>query len=339
MINEKITIEDVATRAGVSVATVSRVMNGIQKVREETRQRVLDAMEALSYSPNASARNLRRQESNTILVMTPNLTNPFYTHILSGISDNANEMGYSSLIVPYESGENDLYQKLQELLDSKKADGAILLASTLDDRWLKKYESEYSLVQCAEYSTVPNTVPHVSIDNYQAMYDMTKYVQSMGHKHIALVINDNRYVSTHLRVKGFCDAMQEGNNGLNIDEYIYRGRDYGFDTGVDAARKLNSLDKRPTAILCASDILALGVIRGASEIGMSVPDDLSVTGFDDVDYTKMFHPYLTTLKQPCYELGRKSMELLYNSLNSGTVEREVYLPYEIKKRESVKPLM
>lgn len=335
MANENAKIGDVAAKAGVSVATVSRVMNGIQKVREETRQRVIDAMEELSYSPNASARNLRRKESSTVLVMTPNLTNPFYTHILSGISDCANELNYSSLIVPYESDET-AYKKLQELLDSKKADGAILLASAFDDKWLKKYESEYYLVQCAEYSMIPCNVPHVSIDNYKAMYDMTRYVQSMGHKRIALVINNNNYVSTHLRIKGFCDAMNENNSECNAEEYIYRGRDYGFDTGVKALNQLMSLENKPTAILCASDIMALGVMRGAAEKGISVPDDLSVTGFDDVDYTKMFHPYLTTLKQPCYDLGKKSMEILYDLMMSEEVEREVYLPYEIKKRESVR---
>lgn len=337
MNNDNVTIEDVAARAGVSVATVSRVMNGIQIVREETRQRVLDAMHELSYAPNASARNLRRQESNTILVMTPNLTNPFYTHILSGISDYANELNYSSLIVPYESDEM-AYKKLQELLDSKKADGAILLASAFDERWLKKYESEYYLVQCAEYSMIPCKVPHVSIDNYQAMYDITRYVQSLGHRRIGFVINDNNYVSTHLRIKGFRDAMKDIFTNEDLDRYIYHGADYSFDTGVDAVTKLMQIEDKPTAVLCSSDIMALGVIRGAAAMGLSVPEDLSVTGFDDVDYTKMFHPYLTTLKQPCYELGRKSMETLYSLLTSETVEREVYLPYEIKKRESTRAI-
>ena len=97
-------------------------------------------------------------------------------------------------------------------------------------------------------------------------------------------------------------------------------------------------EDKPTAVLCSSDIMALGVMRGAAAMGLSVPEDLSVTGFDDVDYTKMFHPYLTTLKQPCYELGKKSMEMLYRLLTSETVEREVYLPYEIKKRESVRQI-
>ena len=328
-------IEDVANKAGVSVATVSRVMNNFTNVRESTRQRVLEIMKEMEYSPNVAARNLRKRESNNILVLTPNFTNPFYSHILSGISEYARQIDYSVLIVPYES-EKKVDTMIKNLFASQKADGVILLSFNYDDDWLMDFEKDYFLVQCAEFTEKTKNIPHISIDNYKAMYDMTRHMQKIGHKRIALVVNDNKFVSTDLRRKGFIDAVKEAGYDYDYEKYIYLGKDYGFETGIEAARELLSMEEPPTAILCFSDILALGVINGANELEKKVPEDVSVTGFDDVDYTKMLHPYLTTVKQPCYELGKKSVELLVEYINTKKCEHEIYLPYEIKVRESTK---
>lgn len=333
----KAKIEDVARNAGVSVATVSRVMNGLPNVREATKIKVLEAMKELSYAPNASARSLRRQESRAVLVTIPNFTNPFYSHILAGIGDCARELDYSALIVPVES-ENRIDKLIKEFLDSQKADGAILLGSKVNDDWIKKYEEKYCIVQCPEFSDGTLNIPHISIDNYKAMYEMTKYIQSIGHKRIALVINDNQFVSTNMRYKGFMDAVKEAGYAYDAEQYVYRGQDYGFDTGINAARKLLALKERPTAILCISDILALGVMHGADEMGLKVPKDLSVTGFDDVDFIEMFHPSLTTVRQPCYDLGWESMKVFYSCLYKEEYETETCLPYEIKIRESTRQI-
>ena len=329
----KAKIEDVARNAGVSVATVSRVMNGLPNVREATKKKVLEAMKELSYAPNASARSLRTQESRAVLVTIPDFTNPFYSHILAGIGDCARELDYSALIVPVES-ENRIDKLIKEFLDSKKADGAILLGSKVNDDWIKKYEGKYCIVQCPEFSDGTKSIPHISIDNYKAMYEMTKYIQSIGHKRIALVINDNQFVSTNMRYKGFTDAVNEAGYIYDVEKYIYRGTDYSFETGIVAARQLLSMKERPTAILCISDIMALGVMRAADEMGLKIPKDLSVTGFDDIDFIGMLHPALTTVKQPCYEFGWESMKLFYSCLYDEKHETEACLPYKIKIRES-----
>lgn len=330
----KAKIADVAKKARVSVATVSRVINGIENVKEETKKRVLKAMSELSYSPNALARNLRKNASNAVLVLTPNFTNPYYSHILAGISHCATEKGYSALIVPFNTSE-EAERLMKNLLDSNKADGVIMLGLHVGDIWIKKYEKQYRMVQCTEYIEGESSIPYISIDNYCAMYSMTKYVQSKGHKRIALVINDNKFKSTKFRLNGFKDAMKESKYKYDLEKYIYYGKDYSFETGVDAASKLCSIPDAPTAILCISDILALGVISGANEMGIDVPQDLSVTGFDDVDYTKMFHPFLTTVKQPCYELGVASMELFYKQIIREEFNIDNIVPYELKIRESV----
>lgn len=329
----KAKIEDVARNAGVSVATVSRIMNGLPNVREATKKKVLEAMKELSYAPNASARSLRTQESRAVLVTIPDFTNPFYSHILAGIGDCARELDYSALIVPVES-ETRIDKLIKEFLDSKKADGAILLGSKVSDDWIKKYEEKYCIVQCPEFSDGTKNIPHISIDNYKAMYEMTKYIQSIGHKRIALVINDNQFVSTNMRYKGFTDAVNEAGYIYDVEKYIYRGTDYSFETGIVAARQLLSMKERPTAILCISDIMALGVMRAADEMGLKIPKDLSVTGFDDIDFVGMLHPALTTVKQPCYEFGWESMKLFYSCLYDEKHETEACLPYKIKIRES-----
>ncbi|MCI5568275.1 MAG: LacI family transcriptional regulator [Lachnospiraceae bacterium] len=329
----KAKIADVAKKAGVSVATVSRVINGMENVKEGTKKRVLKAMSELSYSPNALARNLRKNASNAVLVLTPNFTNPYYSHILAGISNCATEKGYSALIVPFNTSE-EAERLMKNLLDSNKADGVIILGLHVEDVWIKKYKKQYRMVQCTEYIEDENSIPYIAIDNYCAMYSMTKYIQSMGHKRIALVINDNKFESTKLRLKGFKDAIKESEYKYDFEKYIYYGKDYSFETGVDAATKLLSIPKTPTAILCISDILALGVISGANEMNIEVPRELSVTGFDDVDYTKMFHPFLTTVKQPCYELGVASMELIYKQITGEKFKTDNIIPYELKIRES-----
>ena len=330
-------IEDVANKAGVSVATVSRVLNEFPNVRESTRQRVIETMREMSYFPNVAARNLRKRASNSILVLTPNFTNPFYSHILAGISEYAAQIDYSVCIIPYEN-EKNVDKIMKNLFDSQRADGAILLSFNYDDDWIADYEKDYALVQCAEFTKKTKCIPHISIDNYKAMYDITRQVQMLGHKRIALVVNDNKFVSTELRCKGFSDAIKTAGYNYDFEKYIFYGKDYGFETGIEAAGKLLSMEEPPTAILCFSDIIALGVINGANELGKRVPEDVSVTGFDDVDYTKMLHPYLTTVKQPCYELGKKSVELLINKINMEECEQEIHLPYEIKIRESTRKI-
>ena len=327
-------IEDVARAAGVSVATVSRVLNEQGGVLPQTQERVRKAVEALHYEPNLSARNLRRNESRIILILAPNFSNPYYSNVLSGICDVSRNLGYSTLIYnTYDSNALD-EPLVTSLFQKNRADGMITLAVNKDDRWLAKYAGKYPLVQCSEY-VEDAALPHISVDNRLAASESVAQLIAQGHTRIGIVTSANRYLSSENRLRGYLDALDAA--GIAKDDALiaYASADYSFASGKQAARDLLSLPEPPSAIFCVSDILALGVIAAAGKMGLQVPWDLSVTGFDDVDYTTMFHPYLTTVAVPCYELGRSSMLLLYDHiLQKPSAQQEVYLPHQIVLRET-----
>ena len=328
------TIQDVAREAQVSVATVSRVLNNVSVVRKETADRVRETIKRLSYSPNLAARNLRRNESRVIMMLAPNFTNPYYSQILSGICDTSRKLGYIMLVYNIYDTLTLKEQDLIELIDINKVDGTILLACNYDDNWLNKYKNEYPIVQCSEYA-LDSELAHISVNNYEAAYESVSYLINLGHQHIAFLGSENKFVSTLERFNGYKRALADA--GLPYKEaYAERGSvDYSFQSGRDAALRLLSLHERPTAVFCVSDVLALGVIAQAREMGIDVPGQLSVTGFDDVDYTTMFHPYLTTISTPCYDLGTKAMILLQQCMQKQPdIEKRVILPHKFTVRES-----
>ena len=327
-------IEDVARAAGVSVATVSRVLNEQGGVLPQTQERVRKAVEALHYEPNLSARNLRRNESRIILILAPIFSNPYYSNVLSGICDVSRNLGYSTLIYnTYDSNALD-EPLVTSLFQKNRADGMITLAVNKDDRWLAKYAGKYPLVQCSEY-VEDAALPHISVDNRLAASESVAQLIAQGHTRIGIVTSANRYLSSENRLRGYLDALDAA--GIAKDDALiaYASADYSFASGKQAARDLLSLPEPPSAIFCVSDILALGVIAAAGKMGLQVPWDLSVTGFDDVDYTTMFHPYLTTVAVPCYELGRSSMLLLYDHIQQKPgAQQAVYLPHQLVQRET-----
>ena len=328
------TIEDVAREAQVSVATVSRVINDSGLVKAETAQRVRGVIKQLSYTPNLAARNLRRNESRVVMMLAPNFTNPYYSQILSGICDMSRQLGYITLVYNTYDTITPKEQALIELIETNKVDGTILLAINHDDSWLNKYKDDYSIVQCSEF-VQDSTLPHISADSYAAAYEATQYLIGLGHSSIGFVGSENRFQSTIQRYRGYVDALQ--NAGLPLREaWVDKASvDYSFQSGYAAAQRVLSAKTRPSAMFCVSDVVALGVISQAQEMGLAVPGDLSVIGFDDVDYTTMFHPHLTTVSIPCYEVGQRAMLMLQQCMQKkDDIETSVYVPYKFIVRES-----
>jgi LacI family transcriptional regulator, repressor for deo operon, udp, cdd, tsx, nupC, and nupG len=331
------TMADVAREAGVSVATVSRLLNDQEIVSPDTALRVYAAIEKLSYEPNLLARNLRKNESRVILILAPNVTNPYYAHILTGIGDAFTKLGYSTLIF---TTSDDLAREREalDMLRKHRADGAILMASNVGCSWLLDYSSEFPIVQCSEYDPDVD-IPHVSIDNYQATVETMEYLLGLGHKQIAIISSENEYISTSLRLKGYKDTLEKHGITPNNDYIIYASRDYSFSSGKAKARELLKVNPRPTAIFCISDTLALGAITAAKEIGIQVPDDITVIGFDDVEHTTMFHPYITTVAQPCYDLGKNAAQMLYAKMTHGKdIPHQMILDHKLIIRESSAPV-
>jgi DNA-binding LacI/PurR family transcriptional regulator len=309
-----VTIADVALEAGVSVATVSRVINHNGSVSQETTHRVKEAIERLAYEPNILARNFRKSESRVILILAPNITNPYYSQILTGIGFSARRLGYSFMICTT-GGESDQERDFLDMLAKRRADGAIMLATGISREDIEHYASKYPIVQCSEY--YPDTsVAHVAIDNYRSSYQVVEYLLSLGHERIATISSVNNYPSTHQRLAGYRDALLKA--GIKPDDALvrYGSFDYSFSSGLAAAQSLLQQKQRPTAIFCISDMLALGAINGAQNMGLEVPRDVSVVGFDDVAHATMFRPHITTMAQPCYEIGQRATELLYRLMRS-----------------------
>lgn len=328
-----VTIEQVAAAAGVSVATVSRVLNSSPAVRPQTAARVREAIARLNYTPNQAARNLRRNETRVLLALAPNFSNPYYSNVLTGIGDLAHERGYSVLICNT-AGKAENERAMLEMLEMHRADGAIFLGPQKHYAWLADYAGRFPVVQCSEY--VPQIpVPSVSVDNYAAAKDAVQYLLSLGHRKIATLSADNANISTEMRMNGYLDAMREAGAPVR-EEWITRSDPvYSFPSGRACAEKLLSLPDRPTAIFCISDVLAFSVIFAAQDMGLTVPQDLTVMGFDDIEYTTMRRPLLSTVSQPTYELGRKSTSMLLDAIQGNPSEEiRVFLPYKLQIRES-----
>lgn len=327
------TIKDVAQEAGVSVATVSRYLNQKGLVRPETAHRVEAAATKLSYHPNLLARNLRCNESRVILIISPNVTNPYYALIITGIGDTFTALGYSAVL--FNTNEDPQREaEALKMLSRRRADGAILLANCSGNENLNDYIHDFPIVQCSEYDpALP--IPHVSIDNYRASAEVMQHLISLGHSRIAMISSENNYISTQFRTAAYNDGLKANRLTVPAEFHVKGSRDYSFKSGKSRAKELLSLTPRPTAIFCISDTLAMGAITAAQEMGLRVPEDLSVVGFDDVEHTTMLHPFITTITQPCYDLGTATANLLYQKLSRAeTVPQEVILEHQLMIRES-----
>lgn len=325
------TIQDVAKKAGVSVATVSRVLNSSPSVSQEAKEKVMNAIKELNYHPNLLGRNLRRMETKMILALLPNISNPFYARIVKGIEDVGHKNGYNVMLC---NTDSDIKREriYLELLKNRLSDGVIFMAPEMDKDELTLIGQNYPVVQCCEYKEGAS-VSHVSIDNFAAAYKAVKHLTGLGHQRIAMISSDNKFLSTKQREAGYKKALED--EGIKIDEALIKYGDYGFKSGLRAAKQLLLPDLRPTAIFAISDLMAVGVIRAVKEAGLKVPEDVAVVGFDDISFASMYDPMLTTISQPKYDLGCVAMELLLKHINEKLSEpQNIILEHELIIRES-----
>lgn len=325
------TILDVAREAGVSVATVSRVINNSGFVAADTKARVQSAIDKLEYSPNVYSRNLRRQESRMILVLLPELENPFYGRVITGMENRAREDGYGLLIGT--TNKDPIREHAQlKMLDQKQADGVILLSPVLPADALDQLNQRFPVMQCCEYLEDAD-VPCVTIDNYKAYYQLARHLIQLGHRNIHMLSSINEFSSTYTRENAFRDALRD--HGLPFDESMIRRGNYSFETGYAGTQALLQTENRPTAIMCISDTVAAGCMSAACDAGLSIPQDLAITGFDDIDLARMLHPSLTTVHQPHTQLGFTAVDLLIQRIQKGIcLDKRSLLPHELIIRKS-----
>ncbi|WP_274533568.1 DNA-binding transcriptional regulator CytR [Salinivibrio sp. MA607] len=329
------TMKDVAHIAGVSTATVSRALMNPEKVSASTRKKVEHAVVEAGYSPNSLARNLRRNESKTIVAIVPDICDPYFSEIIRGIEEAAMEHGYLVLLGD-SAQQHHRENSFVNLVFTKQADGMLLLGSDVPFDVSKPEQKNLPpLVMACEYA--PDLeLPTVHIDNLTAAFEAVNYLTQVGHTRIANITGVPETALTQFRSQGYQQALHRA--GITINPAYSVVGDFSFASGARAITNLLSLPEPPTAVFCHCDVMAVGAMQQAKRLGMRVPQDISIVGFDDIQFAEYCEPPLTTVSQPRYDIGRQAMLMLLNTLQG----REVtpgsrLLDAKLVIRESVAP--
>lgn len=305
------TIKDVAERAGVSITTVSHVINRTRFVSEKLTQRVYDAMKDLNYQPNIIARSLRSGRTKTIGLVVPDILNPYFAKFSREIEDKGFEHGYNVILCNTDENLAKEEQYVTGLL-SKQVDGLIFFSSGVS-KSLKNVPNKDDIpivVTDRESEGIVSDV--VLIDNFKGGYDATRYLISIGHKRIACISGPSLIRPSAQRVDGYRQALDEA--GIPYDEDLLRRGDFRYSGGEQQMSALLKLPELPTAVFACNDMMAIGATRTIRDAGFSVPDDFSVLGFDNTPLSRYVFPQLTTIAQPVKEMADLAIELLIEKM-------------------------
>src|ERR1051325_9304110 len=301
------TIREVAESAGVSYATVSHVINNTRVVTQETRERVLAAMAALNYRPNALARSLRQGKTNTLGLVLPDSANPFFAEISRSIEDEAFKKGYSVFLC---NTELDTQRELfyVDVLSKKQVDGIIFVAAGDQPDSL-----DFLLRQNMSVVMIDRDLPNVEVDAVLTDHRLggflaTHHLIELGHTRIACIAGPSSITPSAERITGYRQALEEAN--LPYDDSLVLRGDYHAQSGMELTHVLLAMTPRPTAIFALNDLMALGALRAAAEANYSVPRDLAIVGYDDLELARFTSPSLTTIAQPKKEIGSQAVNLL-----------------------------
>ncbi|TCO79362.1 LacI family DNA-binding transcriptional regulator [Marinisporobacter balticus] len=332
-----ITIKDVAKKAGVSISTVSRVINSSKPVSSEIRQKVLKIIEDTGYQPNPIARSLVMKKSQLIGVVVPDISNFFIGEILNGIEEIGKMYGYDILLCnTYGQLEQEL--RYLNLLQAKQVEGIVFMTWKLQDQLVEYIEKIDTPVVLINRNTSKLLIPSVSIDNFQAAYEMTKYIFDNGHKKIALIRNSlDQDAFGFDQFRGYQKALEE--NGLEIDDNLVRYGNFKLENSYEIVKEFIQKDILPTAIFATSDVMAIGAINCLLDNGYEVPGDVSVVGFNDIKLASIYRPNLTTIHQPIYDIGAVSIRIIVKMINKEELDSNVViLPHELVERDSSKKI-
>ena len=301
--------KSVAAELGVSVATISRVLTRPDLVNRQTRDRVLQGIERLGYRPNLIARDLRRGETRTVLVVVPKLS-AFFLEILRGTEQAAEEIGFAVLMG---NAKGDIRRTITyfDQVASRRADGIILLTGVLPPGAETAATKLPPLVVAAE-SLRDSPLPTVGIDHVGGAEEAVRYLIGLGHKRIAHIAGPDHVLSSRARATGYRKALRAAR--LPFDDTLMQRGDFSVESGGKMLQVLMQRKPTPSAIFCANDEMAIGAIQALKSAGLSVPGDVSVVGFDDEEIAELYDPPLTTVHIPRFDIGYQSMMMLRNSI-------------------------
>lgn len=329
-----VTIYDVARAAGVSVATVSHVINGTRKVAPDTAARVRRAIEELGYQPNAIAQSLRKRVTYAIGVLVSDITNPFFAHLVRGVEDAAHAAGYSVIVCNSDEDpkKEDFYIRS---LWRRRIDGMLIAptgngASPVFHELVRKGIAFVFVDRKAKGIEAPAVLS----DNFSGAYIATKYLIERGHKRIGIILGIPGATTTEERFAGYRQALEEAK--ISFSEELVTWGGYRANGGQKATEKLLSLRDPPTAIFSTNNLMTIGALQELHRRHISIPEEVAIIGFDDFEWAECVHPPLTVIAQNPYRLGQCSFELLHAWLNGQQKERnkEVRIPVEIRLRRS-----
>lgn len=327
------TLDDVAKAAGVSTATVSRCLNNPQQVVEATRKRVLSTVEELGYTPNFAARVMAAKRSFTIGAIIPTMENAIFARGLQAFQEEIHQRGYT-LLVSSSAYEPEAEKDQIRTLVARGADGLLLIGHDRDAD-IYDYLDRRKVPALVAWSFLPDKpVPSVGFDNRKAMKALADQIIRQGHTRLATISgissgNDR----ARLRIAGIKSAMAE--HGLQPDDLMVIETTYEFENGATAFRDLMATDTPPTAVLCGNDVLAVGALRQAQKMGLRVPEDVSITGFDDIEIARIVSPALTTVHVPHREMGQKAAQELIRMIETNSAGQSLELSTHLVTRDSL----
>ena len=329
-----VTIQDVARTAGVSVSTVSRVLNGKVDVASETQERIRSVIDDLGFTTNLAARSMRSQKKNLVGLLMPDIAYPFAIEVMKGVNRAIAESEFDLLVYTTgdvrKSGSAFHEQKYVSLLTNSISDGVVLVAPVAGE-----FNIDAPIVSIDPTMSNPN-YPAVHATNYQGALDAMKYLLGLGHKRIGFISGRAELESSNRRLMGYRDALAQ--IGLAVDETLIASGDYTTETGISGARQLLAMENPPTAIFASYDQLAIGVFQVAQEMGIRIPDDLSVIGFDNITESKYIG--LTTVDQFISDMGYTATQMLIKLINGVALEDPTYrMQTQLVIRSSCKEYM
>ena len=330
-----VTIKDIARKANVSLATVSRVINNKSEgVGPETRERILNIMKDLGYYPNRIARGLVTKKTNILGLVLPDISNPFFPSLARGVEDTANKYGYN-IILCNTDNKTEKEETYISVLKENYVDGVIYTSVIRNkDKSIEMLLQSKIPFVMMDRSVNVTDIPEVFTDGVSGMQQIVEYLISNDHRRIAYISGPDNNSPSEQRLEGYMKALDHA--GIPIDHTIMKDGDYKISSGYQCMTELLDKGEGFTAVACANDLMAVGALEAMKERGIRVPEDISITGYDDIYLAGVLTPKLTTITQPKYEMGCLAAELLIKLVQGEEIkDRQIILQPSLVKRESV----
>jgi LacI family transcriptional regulator len=328
----KSNIKEVARRAGVSIATVSRVFNRSSLVTKETSDRVMRIARQLKYSPNASARSLSMKKTYTFVVLFPDLHGEFFSEVIRGADQTAQKNSYNMLLSSAHNSADEIISGLNAMRG--RVDGLIIMSPHISAHALNSTLPKSLPVVLLNCVIDDTSFDSIVVDNFNGSYEIVKHLLMHDHHRIAVIKGVEGNYETGERLRGYRYAVAM-HNGLISDDLEITG-DFSEESGYDAIGKLMKLKPRPTAVFASNDSMAIGALKGLHDAGIRVPEDMALAGFDDIPIVRYIKPSLSSVHVPIYELGILAVQRLLNSMNGKNMHKkqQIIIPTKIITRES-----